>query len=221
MICASLGSRVYASSILGLDFASEDATVVWDGANQVATSNNLGILGTNAALYGLLGLDDPSQFAVSLALTGVSSVKINKVAVIFSFLNGSCAGCFTINQTVTTLGLLPPGSGQVNVPVVPFFALLTGPSQAVNGDLFRFSTADASALRALLLTPGFGPNQLVVGIAVDTDRPSSLPGLPGNFIGTEVFTVVATPEPATLALLGSGCLIGLVARRRSRRPPTA
>jgi hypothetical protein len=211
-VWAVTATHAHASPILGLDFASEDATVVWDGTATVATANNLGILGTQTGLYSSLGLTDPQELAVELSLTGVSTIEVNQIAILLSNLEGPCLNCTSIRSALSFLGLPLPGSSNLDSPVIVFFAPLIGPSVAQDGDVFRLSTADQAILRSILLTPGFGPDELVIGLSVDSDRAR---GLGGIFLGTEVWTVTAVPvpEPGTALLLVSGLIIALATRR--------
>jgi FG-GAP-like repeat len=180
----------------------DDATIVWDGTQDVKTSNN-SVSPTKTDIYANLGIAHPARLVISFDFRGERpdlpdpSMAISNVLLVLSVSPELCTAedCRSVRQVLTEKsGLRLPdrfGSTQepdLDSPVIPFHAWMQGtPVTASYHDrvFFRLSAGDQSRLRDVLSR--YGAQNLHVGLAADT----KFDGL-GSIYGNPTFQVTAS-----------------------------
>ena len=163
----------------------DDATIVWDGTQDVRTSNN-SVSPTKTDIYANLGIAHPARLVISFDFRGEKpspnladpSMAIFNVLLVLSVSPELCTAedCRSARQVLTEKsGLRLPdrfGSTEepdLDSPIVPFHAWMQGtPVTASYHDrvFFRLSAEDQSRLRDVLSR--YGAQNLHVGLAANT-----------------------------------------------------
>jgi hypothetical protein len=175
-----IGSAAPCSADAIFTFFADDATVIWDGTQDVRTSV-ASFSPTSTDTYSNLTIADPAFLRVAFAYRGEKRreddlvLDINKLVLILTVAAPelcTAADCLTPRDVINAEQLSQPDFTQnLDRPLVPFYAIMQGTPVTARYPaakfLFRLSPEDQARLRVVLAR--YGSQNVRVGLSVDAD----------------------------------------------------